>query len=77
MTRPLSSRTKPTGNLDTETAGGRGQRFSPAHGAGKTLVIVTHDAALARGAHRIIQLKDGHILADDRRDPDDRRQYPQ
>jgi len=29
-----------------------------------TLVLVTHDMGVARRAHRAIQMKDGHIIAD-------------
>jgi predicted ABC-type transport system involved in lysophospholipase L1 biosynthesis ATPase subunit len=34
---------------------------------GNTLLIVTHDENLARRADRVIQLKDGAIVADDRK----------
>ncbi|MEK7518630.1 MAG: hypothetical protein AAB549_01785 [Patescibacteria group bacterium] len=32
------------------------------HELGKTLILVTHDHALARVAGRIIRIEDGHII---------------
>jgi len=64
---PLILADEPTGNLDTETAADVDAVFHQLTAQGKTLLIVTHDASLARGAHRIIQLKDGHVVADDSR----------
>jgi putative ABC transport system ATP-binding protein len=63
---PLILADEPTGNLDTETAADVDAVFHQLTAQGKTLLIVTHDVSLARGAHRIIQLKDGRIFADDR-----------
>jgi len=58
---------EPTGNLDTET----GQKvekllFDLNTDAGTTLVVVTHDMELAGKTSRIIRLKAGAILSDDR-----------
>ena len=66
---PIILADEPTGNLDTETAADVDAVFRSLTRQGKTLLIVTHDASLARGAHRIIQLKDGHVVADDSRAP--------
>jgi len=66
---PIILADEPTGNLDTETAADVDTVFRSLTRQGKTLLIVTHDASLARGAHRIIQLKDGHVVADDSRAP--------
>jgi len=63
---PIILADEPTGNLDTETAADVDAVFHHLSAQGKTLLIVTHDASLARGAHRIIQLKDGRVFADDR-----------
>src|SRR5262249_42716641 len=54
---------EPTGNLDDETA----QQVLPvllslARQRGATLLIVTHDVALARAADRVLELKDGRLL---------------
>ena len=56
---------EPTGNLDTAT----GERiidllFDLNSVAGTTLVLVTHDAALANRAQRIIRLSDGRVVSD-------------
>lgn len=53
---------EPTGNLDEETA----QQVLPvllslARQRGATLLIVTHDAALARTADRVLELRDGRL----------------
>jgi len=39
------------------------------HHEGRTLVVVTHDDAVAERAERVIHLKDGRIDRDDRRSP--------
>ena len=62
---PLILADEPTGNLDTETAADVDAVFHQLTQQGKTLLIVTHDASLARGAHRVIQLKDGCVVADE------------
>ena len=66
---PVILADEPTGNLDTETAADVDEVFHQLTAQGKTLLIVTHDASLARGAHRIIQLKDGQIVANDSQTP--------
>jgi putative ABC transport system ATP-binding protein len=53
---------EPTGNLDEETA----KQVLPvllslARRRGATLLIVTHDTALARTADRTLELRDGHL----------------
>jgi putative ABC transport system ATP-binding protein len=60
---PLLLADEPTGNLDEETA----QQVLPvllalARQRGATLLIVTHDTALARTADRVLELKDGRLL---------------
>jgi putative ABC transport system ATP-binding protein len=54
---------EPTGNLDTAT----GQRitdllFELNRGTGSTLVLVTHDRALARRCGRVLELDAGHAV---------------
>jgi putative ABC transport system ATP-binding protein len=56
---------EPTGNLDSETAHDIGQLFGQLAREGKTLLIVTHDAALAAGARRVLRLKDGSMVTDE------------
>jgi putative ABC transport system ATP-binding protein len=61
---PLVVADEPTGNLDSETAAGIGALFDDLAHQGKTLLIVTHDASLARDAGRVVELKDGLVVAD-------------
>jgi putative ABC transport system ATP-binding protein len=60
---------EPTGNLDSETAAAVTAVFQALAQQGKTLVVVTHDAAVARDAHRVVQLQDGLVIADRRNSP--------
>jgi putative ABC transport system ATP-binding protein len=64
---PIVLADEPTGNLDSETAAAVAELFHGLIDQGKTLLIVTHDENLARRAHRVIQLKDGAIVADERK----------
>ena len=56
---------EPTGNLDSET-GLRIVELLEAlnRESGATIILVTHDAALAARAHRVIRLRDGAIASD-------------
>jgi putative ABC transport system ATP-binding protein len=58
---------EPTGNLDGET--GRKVMdllFALAAKSGTTLLLITHDRALARRCSRILSLEDGRITADEK-----------
>jgi putative ABC transport system ATP-binding protein len=61
---PVVVADEPTGNLDSETAAAIGELFEQLAGQGKTLLVVTHDANLARSAHRVVHLKDGQVASD-------------
>jgi putative ABC transport system ATP-binding protein len=61
---PLLLADEPTGNLDSETAADLHALFEDLARDGKTLVVVTHDEALARAAHRVVSLRDGQVAAD-------------
>jgi len=50
---------EPTGNLDSATGNGILTVFETLHGAGQTIVLVTHDERIARRAQRIVTLADG------------------
>ena len=56
---------EPTGNLDSETAALVMGLLRELHSQGLTLVLVTHDEAVARVAQRRIVVRDGVIVADD------------
>jgi len=55
---------EPTGNLDSKSAKEIMEVMSELHARGLTIILVTHDSNVASHAHRIIELKDGKILAD-------------
>jgi len=57
---------EPTGNLDSRTGQEIMAIFQKLHQAGHTIIMVTHDQALARFADRIIQLKDGRVVDEER-----------
>jgi putative ABC transport system ATP-binding protein len=55
---------EPTGNLDSASGQGIVGLFRELHGAGQTIVMITHDQAVARLASRIVQIRDGQIVED-------------
>ena len=59
---PLLVADEPTGSLDSHTAAGVLAVFQNLVSQGKTIVLVTHDADLARRATRMIRLHDGEIV---------------
>ncbi len=56
---------EPTGNLDTSSGHGIVSLFRELHAAGQTIVMITHDMALARLASRVVQIRDGEIVEDE------------
>jgi putative ABC transport system ATP-binding protein len=52
---------EPTGNLDTETAWSVIELLQELNDDGLTLVLVTHDASIAKVAGRLIRMRDGEI----------------
>lgn len=63
---------EPTGNLDVENAQGVASLFALLAKEGKTVVMVTHDTAMAKRAQRIIRLADGRMVEDRKQTPDTR-----
>jgi putative ABC transport system ATP-binding protein len=57
---------EPTGNLDTATGNEIMALFERLHGAGNTIVLVTHEADIARHAWRIIHIRDGKVEKDEK-----------
>jgi len=55
---------EPTGNLDSKSAREIMEVLGKLHARGLTVVLVTHDSNVANHAHRIIEIKDGKVLAD-------------
>ncbi|MFN9214871.1 MAG: hypothetical protein ACK6DK_09935 [Gemmatimonadota bacterium] len=57
---------EPTGELDARTGTEIIQLFDRLNRDGTTLVVVTHDEELARAARRVVHMKDGAIVRDER-----------
>ena len=55
---------EPTGNLDSATGEMVMQTFAALHAAGKTIVLITHDAEVARWADRVVFIRDGKLYED-------------
>jgi len=55
---------EPTGALDSATSGEVMDLLSELHRQGMTVVIVTHDASIARYAERRISFQDGRLTSD-------------
>jgi len=62
---PLILADEPTGNLDSKSGEDVLQLFRELHGEGRTIVMVTHDTAVAALADRRVRLEDGRIVSDD------------
>ena len=56
---------EPTGNLDSSAGGDIMAVFTDLWKQGRTLVIITHDPALARRASRIVEIRDGRVVSDE------------
>ena len=55
---------EPTGNLDTATASGVMELLDDLHAAGLTIVVITHDEAVARRGQRTVTIRDGVVTSD-------------
>jgi putative ABC transport system ATP-binding protein len=70
VTRPaLILADEPTGNLDTASTHEIMEIFARLHGEGRTIVVITHEPAVAEHASRVIHLVDGRIDSDVRQAP--------
>jgi len=57
---------EPTGNLDSKNSSEIMKIFKRIHQKGNTIILVTHETEIAKNANRIIKLKDGQILTDEK-----------
>ena len=65
ITRPqLLLADEPTGNLDRHTGDEVVAVLERLHEQGLTLIVVTHDPALGRRAHRRLRMDDGRLVGD-------------
>jgi putative ABC transport system ATP-binding protein len=55
---------EPTGNLDSSSGGDIMELFQDLWEQGGTMVVITHDPALARRAARQVEIQDGLITRD-------------
>jgi putative ABC transport system ATP-binding protein len=60
---------EPTGNLDPDSATEIMAIFQTLSHSGRTIVLVTHDPAMAAHARRVVRLERGRVVADDDRAP--------
>jgi putative ABC transport system ATP-binding protein len=55
---------EPTGNLDSSSGGDIMELFQELWESGRTMLVITHDAALARRAPRQVEIRDGLVVRD-------------
>jgi putative ABC transport system ATP-binding protein len=67
MNPPLVLADEPTGNLDTHTGEEVLELLRGAVDARRTMVVVTHDPRIAERADRVLTLRDGELVGDERR----------
>ncbi|VUT25941.1 MAG: putative ABC transporter ATP-binding protein [Candidatus Methanolliviera sp. GoM_oil] len=56
---------EPTGNVDSTAGAAIMDMLEELNSGGKTIIIVTHDAEIAKSAGRLVKMKDGRILNGD------------
>jgi putative ABC transport system ATP-binding protein len=59
---------EPTGNLDTKSSEDIMTVFDELNRAGRTIVLITHESDIANHAQRVVRLRDGLVISDERRD---------
>lgn len=57
---------EPTGNLDSKSGGTVMHILQQLNAQGRTIILVTHEMDTAEHAQRLIKLKDGDIIADEK-----------
>ena len=68
VTRPsLLLADEPTGALDSKSTSDLLDLFDQVNRAGRTVVVITHEAEVAARAKRVVRMRDGKIISDERR----------
>ena len=57
---------EPTGNLDSTTGANVMELIDNLHKKGLTIIVITHETPTAQYAKRILKLKDGQIISDEK-----------
>ncbi len=65
---PLLLADEPTGNLDSKTGDQIIELFHELHATGVTIMLVTHEMAMAAQAQRVVRMMDGRVVEDRRVD---------
>lgn len=58
---------EPTGNLDTKSGNEVMEIFTELHSQGRTIILVTHEPDIAENAKRVITVRDGNIVSDEKK----------
>jgi putative ABC transport system ATP-binding protein len=59
---------EPTGNLDSVASQDVMDILDSVHRAGRTVVVITHEDEVAARAERVVRLRDGQVLSDERKE---------
>jgi putative ABC transport system ATP-binding protein len=60
---------EPTGNLDSEATQEVMRVFDRLNSEGRTIVLITHEEDVASHSKRVVRLRDGHVIDDQRHAP--------
>ncbi len=57
---------EPTGNLDSKTGEDIMRIFQKLNDRGATIILVTHEADIVKYTKRVIRLRDGQVVGDEK-----------